>query len=58
MARRWAGGLFLLSFDYVLWGQVYNLTTFMDDHPGGDDVLLQAAGKYGTHLCLGIRKEC
>lgn len=24
--------------------QVYDISTFMDDHPGGDDVLLQAAG--------------
>lgn len=26
--------------------QVYDVTPFMDDHPGGDEVLLSATGKY------------
>jgi cytochrome b involved in lipid metabolism len=29
---------------FVLSRQVYDVTKFMDDHPGGDDVLLQSAG--------------
>jgi cytochrome b5 len=31
--------LFLLTF------QVYDVTPFMDEHPGGDEVLLAVTGK-------------
>jgi len=34
----------------ILQGKVYNLTPYMDFHPGGVDELLRAAGKDGTVL--------
>ena len=30
----------------VLWWQVYDVTKFLDDHPGGDEVLLSATGAF------------
>ncbi|KAB1200366.1 Cytochrome b5 [Morella rubra] len=32
----------------VIEGKVFNVTKFLDDHPGGDDVLLSATGKDAT----------
>jgi cytochrome b involved in lipid metabolism len=32
----------------VISGIVYNVTSWMDDHPGGDDILLENGGKDAT----------
>ncbi|KAI5347254.1 hypothetical protein PRUPE_2G316100 [Prunus persica] len=33
----------------VISGKVFDVTPFMDDHPGGDEVLLSATGKDATN---------
>ncbi|GAA0174980.1 oxidoreductase [Lithospermum erythrorhizon] len=32
----------------VISGKVYDVTSFLDDHPGGDDVMINATGKDAT----------
>ncbi|KAJ4974562.1 hypothetical protein NE237_007736 [Protea cynaroides] len=32
----------------VIDGKVYNVTSYLDEHPGGDDILLAATGKDAT----------
>ncbi|KAK6163739.1 hypothetical protein DH2020_000603 [Rehmannia glutinosa] len=32
----------------TVFGKVYNVTTFLDEHPGGDEILLAATGKDAT----------
>ncbi|KAG6417190.1 hypothetical protein SASPL_119341 [Salvia splendens] len=32
----------------VIGGKVYDVTKFLDDHPGGDDILINATGKDAT----------
>jgi len=36
--------------------QVYNVTKFLEDHPGGDDVLLSSTGlyKHNYHHAPGL----
>jgi cytochrome b involved in lipid metabolism len=35
-------------FETLRAGKVYDVTPFMDDHPGGGEIMLSAAGKDGT----------
>ncbi|KAL3633332.1 hypothetical protein CASFOL_022859 [Castilleja foliolosa] len=32
----------------TIFGKVYNVTPFLDEHPGGDEILLSATGKDAT----------
>merc|ERR1719198_2544529 len=41
----------------VLFDKVYDLTEFIDDHPGGEDVILKWAGRDATKFWKAIHKE-
>jgi len=41
----------------VLFGKVYDLTEFLADHPGGEDVVLKWSGKDATKFWSAIHKE-
>ncbi|XP_038977691.1 cytochrome b5-like [Phoenix dactylifera] len=38
-----------LLFSHILVLQVFDVTPFMDEHPGGDEVLLAVTGKDATN---------
>jgi cytochrome b involved in lipid metabolism len=38
-------------------GQVYDVSTFLDEHPGGSDILLEAAGTDATEDFFDLRKS-
>ena len=38
----------------ILWGKVYDITAFVDEHPGGVDTLLEEAGSDGTQQFEGV----
>ncbi|KEH27869.1 cytochrome b5-like heme/steroid-binding domain protein [Medicago truncatula] len=40
--------LYLLHIFFHLPTQVYDVTQYLDDHPGGDDVILDATGRDAT----------
>lgn len=41
----------------VLFDKVYDLTEFIDDHPGGEEVILKWAGRDATKFWKAIHKE-
>lgn len=41
-----------LNFDRL--NQVYNVTEFLEEHPGGDEILLAATGILSASLMLGL----
>lgn len=47
----------LLTCFYILFsaGLVYNVTPYMEYHPGGEDELMKAAGTDGTDLFDQVR---
>lgn len=38
------------NFSFLFLGMVYNVTPYMDYHPGGEEELMKAAGIDGTDL--------
>lgn len=41
----------------ALHGKVYDLTDFVDEHPGGEDSILEVAGKDGTESFANVHTE-
>ena len=38
----------------IIEGNVYNVTKFLDEHPGGDEVMLEQAGQDSTEAFIEI----
>ena len=36
-------------------GAVYDITPYLNDHPGGSEIMLQHAGKVATNACVAAR---
>lgn len=43
-----------LLFSHILTLQVFDVTAFMDEHPGGDEVLLAATGNNSNQLFVEL----
>lgn len=45
----------IYMFDMYVTGNVYNVTSYMEFHPGGEDELMRGVGKDATELFNEVR---